>query len=44
LAYPEYYSDYISSHLLVYKDTGWLADGIACSRFVSGVGSDFGAH
>ena len=40
LAYPEYYSDYISSHLLVYKDTGWLADGIACSRFVSGVGTN----
>lgn len=40
LAYPEYASDYISSHLLVYKDAGWLADGIACSRFVSGVGTN----
>lgn len=40
LAYPEYYSDYISSHLLVYKDAGWLADGIACSRYVSGVGTN----
>lgn len=40
LAYPEYYSDYISSHLLVYKDAGWLADGLACSRYVSGVGSN----
>lgn len=40
LAYPEYYSDYISSHLLVYKDAGWLADGIANSRYVSGVGSN----
>ena len=40
LAYPEYYSDYISSHLLVYKDAGWLADGIANSRYVSGVGTN----
>ncbi len=40
LAYPEYLSDYISSHLLVYKDSGWLADGIACSRYVSGVGTN----
>lgn len=40
LAYPEYYSDYISSHLLVYKDAGWLSDGTANSRFVSGVGTN----
>lgn len=40
LAYPEYYSDYISSHLLVYKDSGWLGDGLACSRYVSGVGTN----
>lgn len=40
LAYPEYYSDYISSHLQVYKDAGWLADGIANSRYVSGVGTN----
>lgn len=40
LAYPEYYSDYISSHLLVYKDAGWLGDGLACSRYVSGVGTN----
>ena len=40
LAYPEYYSDYISSHLLVYRDAGWLADGIANSRYVSGVGTN----
>lgn len=37
---PEYYADYISSHLLVYKDAGWLGDGIACSRYVSGVGTN----
>lgn len=40
LAYPEYLSDYISSHLQVYKDAGWLADGIANSRYVSGVGTN----
>lgn len=41
LAWPEYYSDWISSQLLVYKDAGWLGDGIACSRYVSGVGTNF---
>lgn len=41
IAYPEYYSDYIKSQLLVYKDSGWLADGIANSRYVSGVGTNF---
>lgn len=40
LAYPEYYSDYVSTHIQVFKDTGWLGDGIACSRFVSGVGTN----
>jgi predicted alpha-1,2-mannosidase len=41
LAYPEYYDDFISSQLLVYKDAGWLGDGIACSKYVSGVGTNF---
>ena len=41
LAYPEYYSDWIKSQLLVYQDAGWLGDGIACSRYVSGVGTNF---
>lgn len=40
MAYPDQLSDYISSHLQVYKDCGWLADGLACSRFVSGVGTN----
>ena len=40
LAYPEYASDYISSHLQVFKDAGWLGDGLANSRFVSGVGTN----
>ncbi|MDR1718279.1 MAG: GH92 family glycosyl hydrolase [Prevotella sp.] len=41
VAYPEYYSDWIQSQLLVYKDAGWLGDGIACSKYVSGVGTNF---
>lgn len=41
LAYPVYYSDWIKSQLLVYQDTGWLGDGIACSKYVSGVGTNF---
>lgn len=40
IAYPEYYGDFISSQLLVYKDAGWLGDGIAASRYVSGVGTN----
>lgn len=41
LAYPEYYSDWVQSQLLVYKDAGWLGDGIASSKYVSGVGTNF---
>ncbi len=40
LAYPEYLSDFIQSHLLVYKDAGWLGDGLATSKFISGVGTN----
>ena len=40
LAYPEYTSDYISSHLQVFKDAGWMGDGLANSRYVSGVGTN----
>ncbi|HEX2535812.1 MAG TPA: GH92 family glycosyl hydrolase [Chitinophagaceae bacterium] len=40
LAYPEYYSDFIKSQLLIYRDAGWLGDGIANSRYVSGVGTN----
>jgi predicted alpha-1,2-mannosidase len=31
----------VQSQLLVYKDTKWLGDGIACSKYVSGVGTNF---
>ncbi len=40
LAYPEYYNDWCASQLLIYKDVGWLGDGIACSKYVSGVGTN----
>ena len=40
MAYPEHLSEFISSHLQVYKDCGWLGDGLANSRFVSGVGTN----
>ncbi|MEH6305403.1 GH92 family glycosyl hydrolase [Olivibacter sp. CPCC 100613] len=41
IAYPEYYEDWVQSQLLVYKDAGWLGDGIATSKYVSGVGTNF---
>ena len=40
LAYPEFISDFIKGQLLVYSDAGWLGDGIACSKYVSGVGTN----
>ena len=40
LCYPEYYNDWVASQLLVFKDAGWLGDGIACSKYVSGVGTN----
>lgn len=40
LAYPEYLSDYVSTHVQVFKDAGWMGDGIANSRYVSGVGTN----
>ena len=41
LAWPEYYNDFVQSHLAVYKNSGWLGDGLANSKFVSGVGTNF---
>lgn len=40
LAYPDYYNDFVNSQILVYKDSGWLGDGIATSKYVSGVGTN----
>jgi predicted alpha-1,2-mannosidase len=41
LVWPEYYNDFIQSQLEVYKNSGWLADGTANGRYVSGVGTNF---
>jgi predicted alpha-1,2-mannosidase len=41
LAWPEYYNDFVQTQLTVYKNSGWLGDGIANSKFVSGVGTNF---
>ncbi len=41
IAYPDYYNDWVQSQLLVYRDAGWLGDGIANSKYVSGVGTNF---
>ncbi|MGS2738204.1 GH92 family glycosyl hydrolase [Sinomicrobium sp. M5D2P17] len=41
LVWPEYYNDFIQTHLEVYKNSGWLGDGLANSKFVSGVGTNF---
>ena len=41
LVWPEYYNDFVQTHLEVYKNSGWLGDGLANSKFVSGVGTNF---
>ncbi len=41
LAYPEYFSEFVRCQLDLYRDCGWLPDGIATGKFVSGVGTDF---
>ena len=40
MVYPEHLSEFVSSTLQEYKDCGWLADGLANSKFVSGVGTN----
>lgn len=40
MAYPEHLSEFVSSTLRQYEDCGWLADGLANSKFVSGVGTN----
>ncbi|MBS9525634.1 GH92 family glycosyl hydrolase [Litoribacter alkaliphilus] len=41
LSYPERYNDYVQTQLAVFENSGWLGDGIAASKFVSGVGTNF---
>jgi predicted alpha-1,2-mannosidase len=40
MVYPDYLTDFIKSQLLVYQDAGWLGDGLANSKYVSGVGTN----
>lgn len=41
IAYPDYLNEFVNCQLDIYRDCGWLADGIATSNFVSGVGTNF---
>lgn len=41
MAYPDYLNEFINCQLDLFRDCGWLADGIASSKFVSGVGTNF---
>jgi len=41
MAYPDYFNEFVNCQLDIYRDCGWLADGIATSKFVSGVGTNF---
>lgn len=41
LCWPQYYQDLVQTHLQVYRDSGWFGDGLANSRYVSGVGTNF---
>ena len=41
LVWPKYYNDFVQTQLAIYKNAGWLGDGTANSRFVSGVGTNF---
>lgn len=41
LSWPDRYNDYIQTQLAVYKNAGWFGDGLANSRYVSGVGTNF---
>ena len=41
IAYPDFFNEFVNCQLDVYRDCGWLADGIATSKFVSGVGTNF---
>ena len=41
LSWPDYYNDLVQTHLQVYRDSGWFGDGLANSRYVSGVGTNF---
>ncbi|MFW6267513.1 MAG: GH92 family glycosyl hydrolase [Marinilabiliaceae bacterium] len=41
LVYPDYLNQFVNCQLDIFDETGWLADGIATSKYVSGVGTNF---
>lgn len=41
MAYPDYFEGFVNCQLDVYNDCGWLPDGIAASKFVAGVGTNY---
>jgi predicted alpha-1,2-mannosidase len=41
MAYPDYLSEYLNTHLDFFEETGWLSDGLATFKYVSGVGTNF---
>ncbi len=41
LSWPERYNNFVQTHLKVYENSGWFGDGLANSRYVSGVGTNF---
>ncbi len=41
LVYPQYFHDFVQTQLDHFKDSGWLSDGLAAGKFVSGVGTNF---
>ena len=40
IGWRDYLNDLIRTHLTVYQDAGWLGDGLATSKYVSGVGTN----
>ena len=41
MAYPDYLSEYLNTHLDFFEETEWLSDGLATYKYVSGVGTNF---
>ena len=41
MAYPDYLSEYLNTHIDFFRETGWLSDGLATFKYVSGVGTNF---
>lgn len=41
MAYPDYLSEYLNTHIDFFEETGWLSDGMAAFKYVSGVGTNF---